>query len=76
MKPETLNYKTLNPEKDGLFDQRIFGPIKDYECACGRYKKIKNKGRQCEVCKVDVVKASERRYRMGHITLEEPVVHI
>ena len=76
LKPETLNYKTLNPEKDGLFDQRIFGPIKDYECACGRYKKIKNKGRQCEVCKVDVVKTSERRYRMGHITLEEPVVHI
>ena len=75
-KPETLNYKTLKPEKHGLFDERIFGPVKSYECSCGRYKKIKNKGKKCEQCQVDVVEATVRRYRMGHIQLEEPVAHI
>lgn len=75
-KPETINYKSLKPEKDGLFDARIFGPIKNYECICGKYKKIKNKGKVCERCGVEITEAIVRRERLGHIELEEPVTHI
>lgn len=75
-KPETINYKSLKPEKDGLFDARIFGPIKNYECICGKYKKIKNKGKVCERCQVEITEAIVRRERLGHIELEEPVTHI
>ncbi|WP_338969960.1 DNA-directed RNA polymerase subunit beta' [Spiroplasma endosymbiont of Labia minor] len=75
-KPETINYKTLKAEKDGLFDERIFGPTKNYECACGKYRKIKNKGKICERCGVEITDSIVRRERMGHIELEEPVSHI
>ncbi len=75
-KPETINYRTLKPEKDGLFDERIFGPTKDYECACGKYKRIHNKGIICDKCGVEVTSAKVRRERMGHIELAAPVSHI
>ncbi len=75
-KPETINYRTLKPEKDGLFCERIFGPGKDWECHCGKYKKIRFKGKVCEICGVEVTKASVRRERMGHIELAAPVSHI
>lgn len=75
-KPETINYRTLKPEKDGLFCERIFGPSKDWECHCGKYKKIKDKGIICDKCGVEVTKASVRRDRMGHIHLAAPVSHI
>ena len=75
-KPETINYRTLKPEKDGLFCERIFGPSKDWECHCGKYKKIRYKGVICDRCGVDVTKASVRRERMGHIALAAPVSHI
>ncbi len=75
-KSETINYKTLKPDPEGLFDQKIFGPIKDYECACGKYKKVKYRGHKCEICGVDVVESIVRRERMGHIALACPVAHI
>ncbi|MBE5944191.1 MAG: DNA-directed RNA polymerase subunit beta' [Lachnospiraceae bacterium] len=75
-KPETINYRTLKPEKDGLFCERIFGPSKDWECHCGKYKKIRYKGVICDRCGVEVTKASVRRERMGHIELAAPVSHI
>ena len=75
-KPETINYRTLKPEKDGLFDERIFGPTKDYECACGKYKRIRFKGRVCDRCGVEVTSSKVRRERMGHIELAAPVSHI
>ena len=75
-KPETINYRTLKPEKDGLFCERIFGPSKDWECHCGKYKKIRYKGVVCDRCGVEVTKASVRRERMGHIELAAPVSHI
>jgi DNA-directed RNA polymerase subunit beta' len=74
--PETINYRTQKPEKDGLFDERIFGPDKDYECACGKYKRIRYKGVVCDRCGVEVTKSSVRRERMGHIKLATPVSHI
>ena len=75
-KPETINYRTLKPERDGLFCERIFGPSKDWECHCGKYKKIKDKGIVCDKCGVEVTKSSVRRDRMGHIHLAAPVSHI
>ncbi|MBQ6392505.1 MAG: DNA-directed RNA polymerase subunit beta', partial [Eubacterium sp.] len=75
-KPETINYRTLKPEKDGLFCERIFGPSKDWECHCGKYKKIRYKGVVCDKCGVEVTKANVRRERMGHIELAAPVSHI
>ena len=75
-KPETINYRTLKPEKDGLFDERIFGPTKDWECACGKYKKVSYKGVVCDRCGVEVTRAKVRRERMGHIELAAPVTHI
>ncbi len=75
-KPETINYRTLKPERDGLFCERIFGPMKDWECHCGKYKKIRYKGIKCDRCGVEVTKASVRRERMGHIQLAAPVSHI
>ena len=75
-KPETINYRTLKPERDGLFCERIFGPSKDWECHCGKYKKIRYKGVVCDRCGVEVTKASVRRERMGHIDLAAPVSHI
>ena len=75
-KPETINYRTLKPEKDGLFCERIFGPTKDWECHCGRYKRIRHKGIICEKCGVEVTRAKVRRERMGHIELAAPVSHI
>lgn len=75
-KPETLNYRTQRPEKDGLFSERIFGPTKDYECYCGKYKKIRYRNVVCEKCGVEVTRAVVRRERMGHITLAAPVTHI
>ena len=75
-KPETINYRTLKPEKDGLFDERIFGPTKDYECACGKYKRIRYKGIVCDRCGVEVTSSKVRRERMGHIELAAPVTHI
>ena len=76
IRPETINYRTQKPEKDGLFDERIFGPEKDYECACGKYKRIRYKGVVCDRCGVEVTKSSVRRERMGHIKLAAPVSHI
>ena len=76
LKPETINYRTLKPEKDGLFCEKIFGPTKDWECHCGKYKKIRFKGKVCERCGVEVTKAKVRRERMGHIELAAPVAHI
>jgi DNA-directed RNA polymerase subunit beta' len=75
-KPETINYRTFKPERDGLFCARIFGPIKDYECLCGKYKRLKHRGVICEKCGVEVTQAKVRRERMGHIELAAPVAHI
>ena len=75
-RPETINYRTLKPEKDGLFCERIFGPTKDWECYCGKYKKIRYRGVVCDRCGVEVARAKVRRERMGHIELASPVVHI
>ena len=75
-KPETINYRTLKPEKDGLFCERIFGPTKDWECHCGKYKKVRFKGKVCDKCGVEVTRAKVRRERMGHIELAAPVSHI
>src|SRR3970040_216114 len=76
LKPETINYRTLKPEMDGLFCQRIFGPVKDFECACGKYKRIRYKGIICDRCGTEVTRSKVRRERMGHITLAAPVTHI
>ena len=75
-KPETINYRTLKPEKDGLFCEKIFGPTKDWECHCGKYKRVRYKGIVCDRCGVEVTKAKVRRERMGHIELAAPVAHI
>src|SRR5579863_7162665 len=75
-KPETINYRTFKPERDGLFCARIFGPIKDYECLCGKYKRMKYRGIVCEKCGVEVTLSKVRRERMGHIELASPVAHI
>ena len=75
-KPETINYRTFKPERDGLFCARIFGPVKDYECLCGKYKRMKFKGIICEKCGVEVTLTKVRRERMGHIDLAAPVAHI
>src|SRR5579862_3816771 len=75
-KPETINYRTFKPERDGLFCEKIFGPVKDWECHCGRYKKVKFKGIICERCGVEVTRSKVRRERMGHIELAAPVCHI
>ena len=75
-KPETINYRTLKPERDGLFCERIFGPTKDWECHCGKYKKIRYKGKICDRCGVEVTRSKVRRERMGHIDLATPVSHI
>ena len=75
-RPETINYRTQKPEKDGLFCEKIFGPTKDWECHCGKYKKIRFKGKICERCGVEVTRAKVRRERMGHIELAAPVSHI
>ena len=75
-KPETINYRTQRPEKDGLFSERIFGPTKDWECYCGKYRKVRYKGIVCDRCGVEVTRSSVRRERMGHITLAAPVAHI
>ncbi len=75
-KPETINYRTLKPEKEGLFDERIFGPQKDWECACGKYKRVRYRGIKCEKCNVEVTRSKVRRERMGHIELAAPVTHI
>jgi len=75
-KPETINYRTLRPEKDGLFDERIFGPTKDWECYCGKYKRIRYKGIVCDKCGVEVTLSRVRRERMGHITLSTPIAHV
>ena len=76
LKPETINYRTLKPERDGLFCERIFGPTKDWECHCGKYKRIRYKGIICDKCGVEVTRAKVRRERMGHIKLAAPVSHI
>ena len=75
-RPETINYRTLKPERDGLFCERIFGPTKDFECFCGKYKRIRHKGVICDKCGVEVARAKVRRERMGHIELACPVSHI
>ena len=75
-KPETINYRTLKPEKDGLFCERIFGPTKDWECYCGKYKRVRYKGIVCERCGVEVTRSKVRRERMGHVDLASPVSHI
>ena len=75
-KPETINYRTLKPERDGLFCERIFGPTKDWECHCGKYKRIRYKGKICDRCGVEVTRSKVRRERMGHIELAAPVSHI
>jgi len=75
-KPETINYRTLKPERDGLFCERIFGPTKDFECYCGKYKRIRYKGVICDKCGVEVARSKVRRERMGHIELVSPVAHI
>ena len=75
-KPETINYRTLKPEMDGLFCERIFGPTRDWECYCGKYKRVRFKGIICERCGVEVTKSSVRRERMGHVELAAPVTHI
>ena len=75
-KPETINYRTLKPERDGLFCAKIFGPVRDYECLCGKYKKMRYKGVVCEKCGVEVTTSRVRRNRMGHIDLVTPVAHI
>src|ERR1044072_6321281 len=76
LKPETINYRTLKPERDGLFCERIFGPSKDWECYCGKYKRVRHKGIVCERCGVEVTDSKVRRHRMGHIALAAPVTHI
>ena len=75
-KPETINYRTFKPERDGLFCPRIFGPVKDYECLCGKYKRLKHRGIICEKCGVEVTLSKVRRERMGHLELACPVAHI
>ena len=75
-KPETINYRTLKPEKDGLFCEKIFGPTRDWECYCGKYKRVRYKGIVCERCGVEVTRSKVRRERMGHIDLAAPVSHI
>ncbi|MFQ5771793.1 MAG: DNA-directed RNA polymerase subunit beta', partial [bacterium] len=75
-KPETINYRSFKPEKDGLFCEKIFGPVRDWECHCGKYKRIRYKGIICDRCGVEVTTKSVRRERMGHISLAVPVVHI
>jgi len=75
-KPETINYRTFRAEKDGLFDERIFGPTKDYECYCGKYKRMRYKGITCDRCGVEVTTSAVRRERMGHIKLATPIAHI
>jgi len=75
-KPETINYRTFKPERDGLFCAKIFGPVKDYECLCGKYKRLKHRGVVCEKCGVEVTQSKVRRERMGHIELASPVAHI
>ena len=75
-KPETINYRTLKPEKDGLFCEKIFGPTKDFECYCGKYKRVRYKGIVCDKCGVEVARSKVRRERMGHIELASPVSHI
>src|SRR6266536_2962844 len=75
-KPETINYRTFKPERDGLFCAKIFGPTKDYECNCGKYKRMKHRGVVCEKCGVEVIQSKVRRERLGHITLATPVAHI
>src|SRR3990172_10744746 len=75
-KPETINYRTFRPEKDGLFDERIFGPTRDFECYCGKYKRVRYKGIVCDRCGVEVTYSRVRRERMGHIALVSPVVHV
>src|SRR5437016_694300 len=75
-KPETINYRTFKPERDGLFCAKIFGPVKDYECLCGKYKRLKHRGVVCEKCGVEVTVAKVRRERMGHIDLASPTAHI
>ena len=75
-RPETINYRTLKPEKDGLFCERIFGPTRDFECNCGKYKKVRHKGITCDRCGVEVTYSKVRRERMGHIELAAPVSHI
>ena len=75
-KPETINYRTFKPERDGLFCAKIFGPAKDYECNCGKYKRMKHRGIICEKCGVEVIQSKVRRERMGHIELASPVAHI
>ena len=72
-KPETINYRTLKPEKDGLFCEKIFGPTKDFECYCGKYKRVRYKGIVCDKCGVEVARSKVRRERMGHIELASPV---
>ncbi|MGH6636837.1 MAG: DNA-directed RNA polymerase subunit beta', partial [Gammaproteobacteria bacterium] len=74
-KPETINYRTFKPERDGLFCAKIFGPVKDHECLCGKYKRLKHRGVVCEKCGVEVTLAKVRRERMGHIELASPVAH-
>ncbi|HEX4926037.1 MAG TPA: DNA-directed RNA polymerase subunit beta', partial [Bdellovibrionales bacterium] len=75
-KPETINYRTFKPERDGLFCAKIFGPVKDYECLCGKYKRMKHRGVICEKCGVEVIQSKVRRERLGHIELATPVAHI
>ena len=75
-KPETINYRTFKPERDGLFCAKIFGPVKDYECVCGKYKRMKHRGVVCEKCGVEVIQSKVRRERLGHIELACPVAHI
>ncbi|UCG54732.1 MAG: DNA-directed RNA polymerase subunit beta', partial [Dehalococcoidia bacterium] len=76
IKPETINYRTLKPERDGLFCERIFGPTKDFECSCGKYKRIRFKGIICDKCGVEIARSKVRRERMGHIELACPISHI
>src|SRR6186997_3451270 len=75
-KPETINYRTFKPERDGLFCAKIFGPVKDYECICGKYKRMKHRGIVCDKCGVEVIHSRVRRERLGHINLATPVAHI
>ena len=75
-KPETINYRTFKPERDGLFCAKIFGPVKDFECNCGKYKRMKHRGVVCEKCGVEVIQSKVRRERLGHISLAAPVAHI
>ena len=75
-KPETINYRTFKPERDGLFCAKIFGPVKDFECNCGKYKRMKHRGVVCEKCGVEVIPSKVRRDRLGHIALVTPVAHI